>query len=621
MKKNILFSTFTSLFLSQAIFAQGLVSELIFEDKFDNGSPTLGYWSVASAPIQWSRVNLSNFPASNALINIPLSGEPNNSWMMIDAFKNGDGDNKVIDSRLTSNEFNFKEYDHVYLKFDHLFRKGTNDHIYVDISTDGKKWSNIELFKHLNFIEFQNRRQTPYKVENPSTVILDLTQYLAYKPKAYIGFRYKKSSQDLGFSWQIDNVELWEKDPTPACDIAIQDDYYGIPPSMITPNSQIEPLDFLLKIQNRSSQEQKNIVVEIKIFDAITGDILFREEEHLNKLSKDSSGIKLFANRFLPNPKVKSYIGEYRVNPTCVDENPENNVQRFKFSLSENSTFQKENNATFAIGPSEDEFNGMMPKWEWGNFYRVNNGKDFYATSISFGYTAEFDKSVQGDDIRCKLYKWKNNNHNDKAEASELVLVGQNTQSLNDCDEKYCELNIPLFDSKTNTKSIQLEDSTTYFAVVEYVPKYLNHALSILANDTMFYAANDYWLPKKYPEKYTSAIKVGNAKDYETNSFDYQMVPMIRLHVESRVDDNETVINYPTIRLFPNPTTDFVNISCPSGCDFDEVSIQNYLGQTLLHQTFLNTLDVSDLPNGAYNLIMKKDNNMVVRKLQIIKGK
>lgn len=623
MKKILLSSLFITLLICKQSAAQERSTDLIFEDKFDGGLPNPSNWNVSNTTFFWEKVNLNSFSHSPDLINIPLGGDKNNSWMMIDAFKKGAADDKAIDTRLYSNEFNLKSHSHVFLKFDHLFRKGTNDHIYVEVSEDGKKWNNIELFKHLNFIEFQNRRQTPYKVENPSTVILDLTQYLAYKPKAFVAFRYKKAAQDLGFSWQIDNIELWEKDPTPACDIAIHDDYYAIPHSMITPNSQIEPLDFLLNIENRSNQDQKNIIAEIKIFDAITGDILFREEEKLSKLLKDSSSVKLFAKRFLPFKNIKSYIGEYRVSPTCVDENPENNVQRFKFSLSDNSSFQKETEGIFAIGPSESEFNGTMPKWEWGNFYKVNNGKNFYATSISFGYIADFNKSVQGDDIRCKLYKWKNANLNDKAEAAELTLVGQATQMLSDCEEKnkFCKLEVPLFDTKTNTKSILLEDSTTYFAVVEYIPKYLGHGLSIVANDTMFYAANDYWLAKKYPEKYTSAIKVGNAKDYETSSFDYQMVPMIRLHVESKVDDKEAILEDTSVKLFPNPTTDYVNISCLSGCDFDEIMVQNYLGQTVLQQTFSTTIDVSDFPNGAYNLIMKKDNSMVVRKLQVLKGK
>jgi hypothetical protein len=69
-------------------------------------------------------------------------------------------------------------------------------------------------------------------------------------------------------------------------------------------------------------------------------------------------------------------------------------------------------------------------------------------------------------------------------------------------------------------------------------------------------------------------------------------------------------LNMDKIKIYPNPTLTFLNISSESkSFKNSEIEITNYLGQTVLKTEYSNTIDVSKLANGIYTLkIVSKDN-------------
>ena len=55
--------------------------------------------------------------------------------------------------------------------------------------------------------------------------------------------------------------------------------------------------------------------------------------------------------------------------------------------------------------------------------------------------------------------------------------------------------------------------------------------------------------------------------------------------------------------MFPNPSTDFVNIQLPNGLDAAEVAIYDYRGRQIQTRKVTqsdNRLDVSNISNGVY---------------------
>jgi hypothetical protein len=611
MVKKLL-AAFSSLLLAFSMQSQSRVSDIIFEDNFENTNGLT--WNNPVSQIQWQKVTKATFPKDNYKINIPLNCTDNNcSWMMLNSFSNGAGDDLSINSRLTSPKLDLSNANEVFLKFDNLFRKGQNDHVYVEVSTDNKNWIPIELYADLAENEFPNHRPSPDKVPNPFQVVLDLSAYLAKKPNAWVAFRYEKAGGDYGNSWQIDNIEIWDINPKPKCNAAITDDFYSISPNLVMPKNQIEPIPFLVNVENKGSKDLVDVKVEINIYNEKQR--LFHDELIVSKLKIDASEYLRFNKEYLPDPHFNKFIGEYKITPTCTDEIISNNAYRFKFELKDN-IFQKEDHYTLSNAPEFSK--GMLPKWEWGNFYNIKNGKDLKATAITFGFVKDFDRTIEDDEIFIKLFEWDNKNKNQEVEPSELTLVGQNGYTFTSEDEGNI-WEMALYDPNTNTKSVALKDSTTYFAVVEYVPKTELSGMRILANDTMFYLGNQVVNELLNRDNYTSALKIGNEKNYSINCFNYQMVPVIRLNVENINKAKEVIDHDNDISIFPNPASSVISIYDTENQEFSKIKIQNLLGQTLYTTNFSTHLDISFLENGIYNLILEKENSLIIKKINIVK--
>jgi uncharacterized delta-60 repeat protein len=86
--------------------------------------------------------------------------------------------------------------------------------------------------------------------------------------------------------------------------------------------------------------------------------------------------------------------------------------------------------------------------------------------------------------------------------------------------------------------------------------------------------------------------------------------PNITLGVDHHSDTNNMTI-------YPNPTTDILNIDTPDGLTVDKVEVYNNLGQLVISHKNLTdnkTLDVSNLRSGIYYLKMNADGKQITRK-------
>ena len=79
-------------------------------------------------------------------------------------------------------------------------------------------------------------------------------------------------------------------------------------------------------------------------------------------------------------------------------------------------------------------------------------------------------------------------------------------------------------------------------------------------------------------------------------------------------DETVGIIDYGNnqITVFPNPTTGFINIATSLQVD---VSIFNTLGQLILQENNAKQIDISDLNNGMYQMILTYDGNKFTKKI------
>ena len=77
------------------------------------------------------------------------------------------------------------------------------------------------------------------------------------------------------------------------------------------------------------------------------------------------------------------------------------------------------------------------------------------------------------------------------------------------------------------------------------------------------------------------------------------------------------------IKLYPNPTTDYITIELSNVSSASEVVIYNSFGQIILHQRNLNdsstTLDVTHLPAGIYTVSILDKNKKTIYSNELIR--
>ncbi|ASW73693.1 leucyl aminopeptidase [Chryseobacterium piperi] len=74
-----------------------------------------------------------------------------------------------------------------------------------------------------------------------------------------------------------------------------------------------------------------------------------------------------------------------------------------------------------------------------------------------------------------------------------------------------------------------------------------------------------------------------------------------------------------SLRVYPNPTKDILNIELPEAFKSFDVELTDLVGHTLIKKENQNTINVSHLVKGAYIAIIKAGNQTAVRKVMIDK--
>lgn len=69
-----------------------------------------------------------------------------------------------------------------------------------------------------------------------------------------------------------------------------------------------------------------------------------------------------------------------------------------------------------------------------------------------------------------------------------------------------------------------------------------------------------------------------------------------------------------TIQLYPNPTTDKLEILNPTQIPIESYSVLDMSGKLLLHRKYNSTIPISEFPSGLYLLELKTKQGKITRK-------
>lgn len=618
MHKKIYITTIFFL-VNQLLFAQSFKSPTYYKETFTNGTSK---WTFKSANnFKWTLTSKGpltsiNFPVGT--VDPPLKTN-DNVWMVFDAFQLGKA-TVPLDAKLFSPRYDCSEFKEIYLQFNTLFRRNdAGEELYIGVSTDSLKYEYKKVFTEVEEGRFCDGKSTFLKTQNPFIFTQKLDAKYANKPKIWISFHYKYPfvNDDGGnYSWQIDDIELIDHDPTPLCDFQIKDDFFVLPPFAKIPMSQLDSIPFGMDVFNNSNENKENTILGIEIVNVATKKIIFKQEKNIELLKQQDTLTNFcFPKKFLPEAEIATYRGTYYVKSACNDERPRDNSFSFVFEVSENS-FQKERGkGTRRVSPNDDE---NSKDWSYGNHFYIKKGKNMEAKSISFSIDNNTNngENIQNDSLSASLYAWKNDNENNEAEPNELKLVGRTTNVVSGTTK---EFTFNLKPTLKNAKKVLLEDETDYLAVVEY--QNMNNSeqtMIMVANDTLFYDAAFLTSKKNEPILYNSVLKIGYEKNFSTTGFDSPMTPLVRLNIaQSSVgtEDNQANLEQ-NIRIFPNPANDFIFIQNTDNQFFiEKIIVKNVLNQHIAYFENENKINISFLNKGVYIFEIRTNKGTFAKKI------
>ncbi len=456
---------------------------------------------------------------------------------------------------------------------------------------------------------------------NPQIINLDLTSAAAGQAAVYFAFQFRSTTNEgpanligCAYAWQIDDVALLAGDPRAPNDMRVND-FFAFAPNAATPASQLEPFGFIADIQNVGSATQSASTLTVRIENSNEVEI-FSTSINYGSIASDSTAENVFFPvQFTPPAVPDIYLGSYTLTlASGPDANPANNVKEFEFAVTD-TTFSKELYATRTVAPAADD------NYAYGNVYFMPNGNNFRASSVSFrmGNASQ----VAGRSLTTLLYKWNGDINGDlRANPAEYgsAPIAFNSYTIVG-DEAFNTVNIPI---DLDNNIIPLENNAYYIIVVQYTTED-DQAFFLLANDDYDYQATYFYSDSLGAPRYAGALDVGNTNTYSLLGFGFDIVPVVRLHIQPITSTQEELLAASSVSVFPNPANEqftlSLNLDAPSSQV--EISVMDVSGKVLSVQRYQNlyreklTIPTAQLPSGTYNIRVRTDKGIVVKRMVV----
>jgi hypothetical protein len=576
----------------------------IFSEDFDGGIPA--DWTASQ--MDGSTVNPSSNwiysttgPQGAFAIDAITSTTAGNGFMIFDSDLNCEGPQDVW---LISPSFDATGFDDVVVSFEHLYRR-FNDQIFVEVSIDGgTNWEEFELYEELVNNDFSG-------TENPVVSNTVISSVAANQSDVIIAFRFF-SSEGCAYSWQIDDVTVTDMDPTPFFDMRVNDNFFAIPPSIITPASQVDPvgIGFLCDVENIGQMDATGVNLNMTISTPTGGTVHMQDLDYGTVEAGTLDENRIFPDRYItPADANVVYDAAYTISMDSTDLAPNNDQIAFQFAVSD-SIFAKEFNITTAGGPP----GGDVVSWTLANHYYVPNGDDYTCTSVAFGI-GNADVSAGGF-LNIYLYEWEDVNDDGIAQSGERdgtvggIIVANASYVIQSSDTEV-QLVLENWNDSPDDQ-IRLKDDTHYLLAVEASPPTgATETVSLSGTGVWDYTAMAFLNDSLNTERYGSfwnTSEIGTSADLSQVIF----APRIRMHVNPEVIvavDNQLAAEN-KVTIYPNPVREELNLELDFVETFDDVIIKitDIAGKEILVRNLSNIdqqtaqFNTSDFVQGTYTL-------------------
>ena len=599
---------FTRLFIIVFAFLYcATLNAQIFSEDFEGGLPN-GWTAsqVDGSPVTASSnwIYSTTGPQGMFPIGAITSTTAGNGYMIFDSDLNcGDGEQDVW---LISPSFDASGFDDVVVSFEHFYAR-FNDQIFLEVSIDGgATWEEFELYEELVNNDFAGAGIN----ENPVISNTVISSVAANESDVIIAFRFF-STEGCAYSWQIDDVNVTDVNLTPLFDMRVNNNFFAIPQSIITPASQVDPIGigFLCDVQNIGQLDASGVNLNINISSNSGGVLHNQNMDYGTVPAGELDENRIFPERFVP-PADENVIFDaaYTISMDSTDLAPANNQIAFQFAVSD-SIFAKEFTLTTDGGPP----GGNVTPWTLANHFFVPNGDDYTCSSIVFSIGNGTESA--GGLVNVYLYEWEDVNDDGIAQSGERDgsfggLIVANTSYTIQSNDEDVQLVLENWNPSPDNQ-IRLKDDTHYILAVETSPPAGATEPVLLAGTGVWdYQAMTFLNDSLNTERYGS---FWNTTEIGTNVDLNQVIfaPRIRMHINEvtvAVDNQLAVENI--VNIFPNPVREELNLELDFVETFDEVKIKitDMAGKEILVRNLSNIdqqtsrINTNNLVQGTYTL-------------------
>lgn len=491
--------------------------------------PTAGNNEPGCSPVWGDNTNQQDpFQATTAT----------NGFMTVDSDEYG---NLAADhvSRLTTGVIDCSGKSAVYVKMQShigVYTYSADDNAILRVSTDQVNWSSYPIFNGLT-------TQVRWSA-NPEISIVNISDVAANQPVVYIQWQW---TGNYDYMWDLDDIELFDQNPTPKHDVALGDIFYPAS-SFATPASELrtDTFGFYAYVTNRGTDTQTNVKLKVAVTDA-TGGLLYSDSTTIGSLPSGYIDSLITLNgSYAPELPNGDYTITYSISADSTDLRQENNSKSTNF-LATASSFAKEDGPEQYFRPAT-----LTDPWYICNYYRMSKSsqEQYRALSVDFTHTSN-DTEVAINEIEAAIYLLKvkdgiddnlnNLDDSDFLASFDWVGIGEyiaDETTVDDGSIKSSEL----LDLGSGESGVTLEQGGRYMAAIAYAG----------VNRFVFHAYND---DNKY--FFTSTLHYGSS--FFTFGPDVNAVLRLNLGLVSTTDERPLADQ--AMVVTPNPVVDRLNLS------------------------------------------------------------
>ncbi len=477
----------------------------------------------------------------------------------------------------------------VMLQFEQTGAKFYDDQ-YVEVSTDGTTWTRV--YDNGSKAMHTSTSSNPYP--NVEKIEVDIESAIAAGAST-VQVRFCWTSiyptnpninAWVTYGWFVDNVQIVTK---PGVDLAYTyGDYHftGYKYSQI-PTTQISPVTFRAGVKNQGTTPLTNVTLTVT--------------DGTTPVSSPAVGLAVAAKDTLEADfTLPATVGTYNINRslslTEADDNPANNsgLTANSFKVTDN-TYAVDNNATFTEFPLTglvDNNQNPITINGVGNSFDIYADQDIYGVDFKF-----FTGTAVGAEVYVELYEMDPN-------ASDITGLWVGPLAESDIITVTSAAQVSQIQKVAFNDPYTLETGKTYLALLRLVSGTVKVAASGEAD------TDQCW------------INIAGAQPWGT----FTDIPVVRMNFDPTLsvkNNNELVSG---VSVYPNPAADKAEVSFNLNAASDvTINVVDVNGKVVNSNVLKNlavganstSLNVANLANGVYSVVIKSNDSTVTKKLVV----